>query len=80
MALVGVALFAGEYSTVDWLTLHHQLADEEQQVRELRVELDSLGRMARALETDPGTQERVAREGFGLIRNGEIVYKIVPEK
>ena len=80
LALSGVALFAGEYSTVDWLKLRHQLADERQKVRELRVEIDSLARVARALETDPAAQERAAREGFGLIRNGEILYRIVPQR
>ena len=80
MALVGVAVLAGEYSTFDWLTLRRQLADERDAVQALRAELDSLARVARALESDPATQERVAREEFGMIRNGEILYRIVPER
>jgi cell division protein FtsB len=39
-----------------------------------------LGRVARALENDPVAQERAAREQFGLIRNGEILYRIVPDR
>jgi cell division protein FtsB len=46
----------------------------------LRAELDSLARVARALETDPDAQERAAREGFGMIRDGEILYRIVPKR
>jgi cell division protein FtsB len=46
----------------------------------LRAELDSLARIARALETDPAAQERAAREGFGMIRDGEILYRIVPKR
>ena len=80
VALVLLALFGGEYSTIDWLTLRHQLADERDSVATLRAGLDSLARLARALETDPATQERVAREQFGLIRNGEILYRIVPDR
>jgi len=57
-----------------------QLADQREAVAVLRVELDSLARVARALETDAAAQERAAREGFGMIRNGEILYRIVPKR
>jgi cell division protein FtsB len=80
VVLVGVAVFAGEYSTIDWLKLRGQLADQQEAVAVLRAELDSLARVARALETDPAAQERAAREGFGLIRDGEILYRIVPKR
>lgn len=80
VVLVLVAVFAGEYSTLDWLTLRRQLAAERDTVAALRANLDSLARLARALETDPATQERVAREQFGLIRDGEILYRIVPDR
>jgi cell division protein FtsB len=79
VVLVGVAVFAGEYSTRDWLKLHHQLAAEQDSVRGLRVYLDSLARETRLLESDPATQERVAREKYGMIRDGEILYRIVDE-
>ena len=39
---------------------------------------DSLQRLARALETDPAAQERAAREQFGMIRRGELLYRLVP--
>ena len=80
LVLVGVAVFAGEYSTIDWLKLRGQLADQQEAVAVLRAELDSLARVARALETDPAAQERAAREGFGMIRDGEILYRIVPQR
>ena len=80
LVLVGVAVFAGEYSTIDWLKLRGQLADQQEAVTVLRAELDSLARIARALETDPAAQERAAREGFGMIRDGEILYRIVPKR
>src|SRR5207247_65563 len=53
VVLAGLAFQAGEYGTVDWLKLRRQLADERRAVRDLEVELDSLARHARALETDP---------------------------
>jgi cell division protein FtsB len=79
-ALVGFALLAGEYSTFDWLTLRRQVAEERAAIADLEIEVDSLERLARALETDPAAQERAAREGFGMIRDGEILYRIVPQR
>ena len=80
VVLVLVAVLAGEYSTVDWLKVRSQLAQERDSVESLRAQVDSLARVARALENDPATQERVAREQYGLIRNGEILYRIVPDR
>jgi cell division protein FtsB len=78
LVLGWVAVFGGEYSTFDWLTLRRQVAAERQAVQQLRATLDSLGRLAHDLETNPAAQERVAREQFGMIRNGEILYRLVP--
>ena len=79
VVLAGLAFQAGEYGTVDWLKLRGQLLQERRAVRDLEVELDSLARLARALETDPAAQERAAREQFGMIRRGEILYRLVPQ-
>ena len=79
VVLAGLAFQAGEYGTVDWLKLRRQLIEERRAVRSLEVELDSLARLARALETDPAAQERAAREQFGMIRRGEILYRLVPQ-
>jgi cell division protein FtsB len=80
VVLVLVAVLAGEYSTIDWLQVRSQLAQERDSVESMRAQVDSLARVARALENDPVTQERAAREQFGLIRNGEILYRIVPDR
>ncbi|HEX4601496.1 MAG TPA: septum formation initiator family protein [Gemmatimonadales bacterium] len=76
--LAALAFLAGEYSTLDWLKLRRQLARERQTVRDLEVQLDSLDRLAHALETDPVAQEHAARAQFGMIRKGEMLYRIVP--
>jgi cell division protein FtsB len=78
--LLLVAVLAGEYSTIDWLQVRTQLAQERDSVESMRAQVDSLARVARALENDPATQERAAREQFGLIRNGEILYRIVADR
>ncbi len=80
VGLVAFALLAGEYSTLDWLTLRRQLAAERAAVRELEAEVDSLERALREFESNPAEQERVARENFGMIRDGETLYRLVPKE
>lgn len=77
--LLGLAAWGGEYSTLDWLTMRRQLAEERAAVEELRAATDSLAKVARDLETNPAVQERVAREEFGMIRDGEVLYRVVPK-
>lgn len=78
VVLLALAAWGGEYSTGDWLTMRRQLADEREKVAGLEAEVDSLAKAARDLETNPAVQERVAREEFGMIRDGEILYRVVP--
>jgi len=68
----------GEYGTTDLLALRRQEAGERSQVVRLRWVVDSLEREATAIEHDPRVQERVARERFGMIRRGELLYRLVP--
>jgi cell division protein FtsB len=78
LGLAAFALLAGEYGTADWLTLRRAVAEEQATITDLEAEVDSLDKLAQALESDPAAQERAAREGFGMIRDGEILYRIVP--
>jgi cell division protein FtsB len=81
VALVSLLYFAvqgGEYGTTDLLALRRQEAGERTQVERLKLVVDSLQRAAVAIERDPRTQERVARERFGMIRRGELLYRLVP--
>jgi len=78
IGLVALALWGREYSTADWITIRRQLADWRARVAALRVELDSLAKLTHDLETNPSVQERVAREQFGMIRDGEVLYRVVP--
>ncbi len=81
LAVLGMAAFAlegGEYGTVDLLRLKGQVRRERDSIIRLRVEVDSLAQVQRALTTDPRAQERAARELYGMIRPGEILYQVVP--
>jgi cell division protein FtsB len=70
------ALLAGEYSTWDYLTLRREEREERARIDTLRREVDSLEKEALAAERDPAVQERLARERYGMIRDGERVYTI----
>ncbi len=78
IGLLALAVWGGEYGTADWITIRRQLADERARVAALHAELDSLTKLAHDLETNPAVQERVAREQFGMIRDGEVLYRVVP--
>ena len=72
------ALEGGEYGTTDLLRLKKQVRAEQADIVRLRYDVDSLSRYERALRTDSATQERVARELYGMIRPGEQLYQVVP--
>ena len=72
-------LFGGEYTILDWLEMRDRVASERVALVQLRGENDSLRELADALETDPVVQEREARERFGMLRPGEIIYRVVSE-
>jgi cell division protein FtsB len=72
------ALQGGEYGILDLRKLRGEVARESTAVVQLRALVDSLDRVARAVEQDPRAQERVARERFGMLRKGEFLYRLVP--
>jgi cell division protein FtsB len=72
------AFQGGEYGTLDLRELRNEAAEESTAVVQLQHVVDSLGRLAVAIEKDPAMQERVARERFGMLRPGEFLYRLVP--
>ncbi len=82
VAAVAFALYfaiqGGEYGTTHLLQLRREVRQEEALMAGLKVIVDSLQKAAKAIQQDPRTQERVAREAFGMIREGEHLFRIVP--
>ncbi len=78
LAMAAFAVEGGEYGTFDLLSLKSQVKDQQAAIVRLRQDVDSLSALSRALETDPVTQERAARELYGMIRPGELLYQVVP--
>ena len=75
---IGVVSFAvqgGEYGTTDLLSQKKRLAQAQLEVDSLQRRVDSLTAYKRLVETDPATQERIAREEFGMVKPGEVLYR-----
>jgi cell division protein FtsB len=74
------ALQGGEYGTLDLLQLRREEAEESSNVERLHRMVDSLSRVAWAIEHNPRMQERIAREKFGMLKKGEFLYRLVPSE
>ncbi len=76
--LLLAALIGGDYNVFSIWGLYRQKEDLSREVDSLRVENQLLSDQIKRLEQDPRAIERVAREQFGMARNGETVYRILP--
>jgi len=79
-AVVAAALWfavqGGEFTTWDLFTQRREKARLVAANDSLRLIVDSLRKYDDKVEHDPATQERIAREVFGMIRgNKEILYR-----
>ena len=72
------AVWGGEYSAFDLRSLRARERTATEHLALTRATVDSLRAVASALESDPATIEAVARERFGMIREGELLYRFVP--
>lgn len=71
------AIFGGEHSVFEVRAARAAVGVEEAELGELRAEIESLRARTDSLEHDPATIERVARERFGMVREGETLYRFV---
>ncbi|HEX5580733.1 MAG TPA: septum formation initiator family protein [Gemmatimonadaceae bacterium] len=71
------AVQGGEYGTLDLFRQRARRVELQAKVDSVRHEVDSLRRYHRSIATDPRVQERIAREDFGMIRPGEVLYRYV---
>ena len=70
------ALFGGEYSVFEVGRIRAERVELQQRLVELEQANDCLRAWANALESDSATIERLARERYGMIRAGEVLYRI----
>jgi cell division protein FtsB len=70
------ALFGGEYSLMELHSARREIKAQEQELALLREEVAYLRARADSLENDSTTLEKLARERFGMIRDGEVLYRM----
>jgi cell division protein FtsB len=71
------AVQGGEYGTTDLLRQREQVQVARARVDSLEALVTRLREEKRLVESDPATQERIAREEFGMVRPGELLYRFV---
>jgi len=84
LVVAGAIFFAvqgGEYSTMDLWRQRQRKIRLQSETDSLMREVDSLRQVVKAVQTDRATQERIAREEFGMVRGDkEIVYRLDGQK
>jgi cell division protein FtsB len=68
------ALFGGEYSLLELHKARRDIKIQQEELDSLRGKIDSLSAWVDSLQNDPATLERLAREKFGMVRDGEVLY------
>ena len=78
--LIGVPLtlflLLGNHGIVQRVRLQNQKAEMEAKIEQAEAETQQLQVEAKALDSDKKAIEKVAREKYGMAREGETVYKV----
>ena len=79
-AFIGLAVYfailGGQYSSLDVRRIRKEYDENAELLMELTRLNDSLRSWADSLELDSATIERLSRERYGMIRDGEILYRM----
>ena len=76
LAVIFYAVQGGEWGTTDLIRQKSRLERVRHQVDSLNHEVDSLKKYKQLIQTDPVTQEKIAREEFGMVKgNKELLYR-----
>jgi cell division protein FtsB len=70
----------GTHGVLAMRRTQQQAAEIRREINQLDTENKKLLDRVKALRTDPGTIERIAREENGLARPGEFIFKIQPRR
>ena len=70
------AILLGDTGLISIVRMHGMRDDLEAEVEALELEKAETEKLRDDLENDPATMERIAREEYGMIRDGEICYRV----
>jgi cell division protein FtsB len=74
-AIVLYGIF-GSHGILQRVRLEQQKAEYTAKIRQAQEETKRLRAESKALDGDPNAIEKVAREKYGMMREGETVYKV----
>jgi cell division protein FtsB len=69
----------GDYTFLDLWRIDRERQRETAELEALRAQVILLQQRADSLANDSATLERIARENFGLIKEGERLYRFVEQ-
>ena len=69
------AVYGGEHTLFELYKSRSSAVEERVQLTDLEQQIDSLAAWADSVRDDPVILERIARERFGMIREGETLYR-----
>ncbi len=75
LVALAVASLVGNRGVVRLYWMHQTKAALEREIAQLTANNAALADEVRALRTDPGRVEAIAREELGLVKPGELVYE-----
>ena len=70
----------GNRGILQRLRLEEQKEELQTKIRQAQDEQRQLQQQSKALDSDPKAIEKIAREKYGMIRDGETIYKVKKEK
>jgi cell division protein FtsB len=82
--IIGVPLLVyvvfGHRGILQRLSLEREKTELQERIRKSEAEGKALEQQSKRLDGDPQTIEKVAREKHNMVRQGDRVYKVNPEK
>ena len=79
LGLFAYLLIGGDQGLYQAGQKHRELAGLEEEIARLESQNDSLRQILWRLENDLDYVEKVAREEYGMVKQGERVYRVRPE-
>ncbi len=80
LTFVGLYIVFDNKGVLKRIRLEHERAEWIQKVKADSIETKRLQDSIRALENDKKALEKVARERYGMVREGETVYQVKKDK
>ena len=77
---VCLVIYAFTPCVIEQKKLNKQIANLESEIEKVRESNEKLTKEIYSLKNDPLYIEKLARKELGLIRSGEVIYKLKPDK